>query len=149
METIIAYIDDADHALRELLPMRDPSRPTRWILVGCAPRMSRHISRWVNQRSRRIWREKWGSELQSHVAPSLTKGGDLVVFRLADNDLLVQTQSLRREFDAARVLDARRPKFGQELAPVTPDQPLAGQHNTMKAVGTTSAMGAVILLAAD
>ena len=42
METIIVYIDDADYAIKLLEPMlpQQSSNPTRWVLVGCAPRIT-------------------------------------------------------------------------------------------------------------
>ena len=54
MDKIIVYLDDADHALQQLVPMKNVAQPnaemqtTQWVLVACAPRMTRHISKWVS-----------------------------------------------------------------------------------------------------
>ena len=67
MDNIIVYIDDAAYALHLLQPMlptagtADAARTpapgslasatsftgTHWILVGCAPRVTRRVSKWV------------------------------------------------------------------------------------------------------
>lgn len=148
MENIIVFVDEAEHALHELMPMLSSQSPTNWVLVGCPPRMSRHISRWVSNRSRHIWREKWGQNLLAELSPSLMRTGDTVQMRLAEKDLIAQTRQLKLEFGAGRVLDARRPKMGQSLAPVTPDQP-AQQNASLATVGSTSVLGAILILTAD
>ena len=54
METIIVFIDDADYAVQMLQPMLPATNhtPTRWVLVGCAPRITRRISKWVTKGAR-------------------------------------------------------------------------------------------------
>ena len=59
MENIIVVLDDATHALNQVLPMRKEGVRTHWILLACPPRLTRHISRWVNQGSRNAWRKRW------------------------------------------------------------------------------------------
>ena len=147
MENIIVFVDEPAYALRELLPMRSAT-PTRWVVVGCPPRMSRHISRWVSHRSRVLWQDKWLTDLREQLRPALLNPSDEAIWRLSGKDLAEQTRQLRLEFGAARVLDARRPKLGQELPPVTSDQP-ADQHTGLGVLGSTSALGALLILTSD
>ena len=58
METIAVLINDAAHARHMLLPMRTAAEPTHWILVACAPRLTRRIGRWVSHSQREHWRER-------------------------------------------------------------------------------------------
>jgi hypothetical protein len=58
------------------------------------------------------------------------------------------TRELQLKHGMARVLDARRPKFGQDMLPVAPDQPVS--HQARWAVpGAVAGMGAALLLAAE
>ena len=55
MENIIVYIDDAGYALQLLQPMLPAGRsvlPTRWIVVGCAPRVTHHVSKFATYSAR-------------------------------------------------------------------------------------------------
>ena len=128
MDNIIVYVDDAAHAIQILQPMlagggQSPGgAPTRWIVVGCAPRVTHHVSKWVTHSARDSWRRKWADKTFGQVVPLLRKDGDQVVTLLAQNTLIAQTELLMREHGSARVLDARRPKFGQDMQPVTHDQ---------------------------
>lgn len=125
MDNLIVYFDDAAYALQMLQPMLQtggPQAPTRWILVGCAPRVTHHASKWVTQSARQSWRGKWAEKAFAQLVPLLQKQGDAVLTELAQNTLQIQSESLIRKHGAARVLDARRPKFGQDLQPVTASQ---------------------------
>jgi len=55
------------------------------------------------------------------LQPALETGEDRMVWRVAKGSLVAQTRQLQAEFTTHRVLDARRPKFGQDQAPVTAD----------------------------
>ena len=94
----------------------------RWILVGFAPRVTRHVSKWVTHRARQSWRGKWAEQALSQLVPLLQKEGDSVLTEVAKPCLQNQTGSLVKMHGAARVLDARRPKFGQGLQAVTATQ---------------------------
>ncbi len=125
MDNLIVYVDDAAYALQMLQPMlpSGASRsPTRWIVVGCAPRMTRHVSKWVTHGARESWRAKWAEKVFAQLLPLLQRDGDSIVTLLAQGTLCLQTEALIRKHGAARVLDARRPKFGQNLQPVTATQ---------------------------
>lgn len=148
MESIIVVIDDPEYALKMLTPMKNPGQPTQWVLLACPPRLTRHIGRWVNQASREAWRKSWTQEVMQKLKPVLCEGGDRLQWRIAKGALVQQTRKLQSEFATQRVLDARRPKLGQDQPPVTTEQPT--EHPSRWALpGGAAAMGAALLMAAD
>jgi hypothetical protein len=152
MDNIIVYVDDADYALHQLKPMQAsaeaPQRATHWIVVACPPRMSRHISKWVNQSARKNWREKWSDKLFSALLPGIGGRGDRITTRIASGPLQNLTQTLVKEHGAARVLDARRPKFGHDLPPVSANQP-ATHEARWSVPGAVAGLGAFLVLASE
>lgn len=127
MDNIIVYVDDASYALQMLQPMLPSGEstvqgPTRWIVVGCAPRVTHHVSKFVTHSARENWRRKWSEKVFGQVVPALRREGDTVVTLLAQATLATHTDALIKEHGVARVLDARRPRFGQDLQPVTATQ---------------------------
>ncbi len=150
MEKIIVYLDDASWAWQQLAPMAAaaPYERTHWILVGCAPRMTRRIGKWTSHQARENWREKWAANLFSRITPKLDSATQEVTTVLARGPLPELTRKLVAEHGAAHVLDARRPKFGVDLPPVTQEQP-APLEARWQVPGAVLGMGAVILLASD
>ena len=156
MEKIIVYVDDADYARQQLAPMRCQTLPaggtqplpTHWVLVACAPRLTRRIGKWVSHSARENWRAKWSEKLFEAIVPALEAGGDQVTRVLAKGPLPELTRKIIAEHGAAHVLDARRPKFGHELPPVTADQPV-GTEGRWEVPGAIVGMGALLVLAAE
>jgi hypothetical protein len=153
MDKIIVYLDDAAYAQQQLAPMTGAAQggalpPTHWVLVACAPRMTQRISKWVSHSARENWRGKWADKLFAQVVPHLKERGDSVTTLLAKGPLPVLTKRLSSEHATNRVLDARRPKFGQDLQPVTADQPTA-RDERWSVPGAVLGMGAVLVLAAE
>ena len=153
METIIVYLDDAAFARQQLAPMAaatgaGAAQRTHWVLVACAPRMTQHISKWVSYAARQNWRAKWAEKLFEQIVPHLTGRGDRVTQVVAKAPLPELTTRLSSEHATSRVLDARRPKFGQDLQPVTTDQP-TGKEGRWSVPGAVLGMGAVLVLAAE
>ena len=149
MDNIIVYVDDAAYALQMLQPMCAEGaarKPARWIVVGCAPRVTHRVSKWVTHSARESWRGKWADKVFASLMPLLQRDGDIVVTQLAQTTLQNQTEALMREFGVAKVLDARRPKFGHDLQPVTATQ--AQEKNHMLGYVTALA-GAGLLVATD
>jgi hypothetical protein len=149
MDNIIVYVDDVPHAVQMLQPMLPQglaTGPTRWIVVGCAPRVTHHVSKFVTHSARDGWRRKWSEKVFGQVVPLLRKEGDDVVTLVAQGPLAAQTDLLIREHGAARVLDARRPKFGQDMQPVTKDQ-VQETHGVARYAATLA--GAGLLVGAD
>lgn len=151
MDNIIVYVDDAAYALQMLQPMLQPaspgdSTPTRWIVVGCAPRVTHRVSKWVTHSARESWRGKWAEKVFGQLTPLLQEGSNTVITQLAQTSLCAQTEALVRAHGVARVLDARRPKFGQDLQPVTAGQ--TQEHHGVLGYATALA-GAGLLVAID
>ncbi len=122
MDNIIVYVDDAAYGQQLLQPMLQGTGsgvPVRWIVVGCPPRMTHRVSKWLARSSRDSWRAKWAEKVFSQLLPLLVKNGDEALTYMAKADLTGQTESLIRQHGQARILDARRPKFGEDLQPVT------------------------------
>ena len=153
MEKIIVYLDDASYAKQQLAPMgsgqpQAAASATHWVLVACAPRLTKRISKWVSHSARENWRAKWAEKLFAQVEPQLRARGDQVTAILAKGPLPELTRKLIAEHRASRVLDARRPKFGQDLQPVTADQP-AAKDGRWEVPGAVAGMGALLVLAAE
>ena len=99
MDNIIVYVDDATHALQMLQSMCSPNSgrsPTRWLLVGCAPRVTSHASKWVTNSARESWRGKWAEKTFSRLLPMLQQDGDTVVTHIGQATLHKQTELLIR-----------------------------------------------------
>jgi hypothetical protein len=147
METFIVYVDDAAYAKHLLAPLLDTSAPARWVLVACPPRMSRRIGKWLSHSARENWRAKWSDKLFARTAPMLSARSDQLECIVAKGPLPELTQQLQARLGVARVLDMRRPKFGQELAPVTHDQPIEKAGWQLPAA--VGSLGAVLVLAGE
>lgn len=152
MDKIIVYVDDAAYARQQLAPMKNAGpgmmQGTHWILVACAPRMTRHLSKWVNHSARESWRARWSEKLFAQIAPQLQARGDQVSTVVSKGPLVTLTKDLLSQHGVAHVLDARRPKFGQDMPPVTADQPTS-KVARWTVPGAVAGMGAVLVLAAD
>lgn len=150
MDNIIVYVDDADYALHQLKPMSDSqgNAPTHWILVACPPRLTRHVSKWVHHTARQNWRSKWAEKVFAQLAAGLPGPGDRITPVLTNGPLVDMSRRLIETHGAARVLDARRPKFGQDLAPVTANQPET-QEARWTVPGAVAGMGAFLVLASE
>jgi hypothetical protein len=113
MQTLIVYVDDVDHALHQLPQARgEDGGARRWVLIGCPPRVTHHVSPWVTRSARENWRSKWANKLFAQLVPSLGRPGDEVITCIGENNLHAQSEALLREHQQARIVDARRPRGG-------------------------------------
>ncbi|HQR99344.1 MULTISPECIES: hypothetical protein [unclassified Polaromonas] len=118
MDTTIVYVDEAAHALDMLAPLLQPGQaraPTRWIVVGCAPRITHRVSKWVTHSARESWRGKWAEKVFEQIVPLLQASGDPVITHLACGSLDEFTATLRARHGEGRLVDARRPRPGADL----------------------------------
>jgi hypothetical protein len=153
METIIVYIDDAAYARQQLTPMctshgAAQATATHWVLVACAPRMTRRISKWVSHSAREHWRATWSEKLFGQLSPWLRQRGDRVTELLAHGPLVTLSTQLTAEHAGARVLDGRRPKFGHDMPPVTLDQQTE-QQSPWTVPSTVAGIGMMLVMAAE
>lgn len=149
MEKIILYVDDAAYA-RDFLA-KAPAETVgpgakHWVLVACAPRMTHRISKWVSHSARENWRGKWFSKTQDQIVPLLRRPGDAITPVLAQGPLTDLTQRLKLEHGSVRVVDARRPKIGVDMEPVSPDQKPVG-NAAWSLPGAAMGLGALLVLA--
>ncbi len=113
MQTYIAYVDDAEHAQHQLRSklLCTPGQDAHWVLVACAPRITHRVSKFVSNRSRENWRNKWADRLFQACLPVLQSQGVQVTTILAKAPLPELLETLLAEHGAnAQVIDMRRPK---------------------------------------
>ncbi len=153
MDKIIAYLDDPDYSLHQLAPMKNRTagpteQTTHWILVACPPHLTRHASQWISAAALSSWRAKWAEALFARLVTKLQTQGDKVTTVLAHGDLVALTRQLQVEHGVAHVMDARRPKFGQDMPPLTADQPKDASSNWTIPAAVTG-LGAALMLASE
>ena len=153
MDKIIVYLDDPEFAQHHLVPMKNETtagarQTTHWVLVACPPRLTRHISKWVHNTARENWRAKWAESLFARITPALRAQGDRITLVVAHGPLVELTRELQVKHGTGRILDARRPKFGQDMPPVAPDQRVPNQAR-WSVPGAVAGMGAALVLAAE
>ena len=154
MKTMIVYVDDAAYARKMLLPLlpsdnaQPPNHATHWVVVACPPSITHDIGKWVSPEALTLWRQDWATPVFSQITPLLERAGDTITTQIASHKrpLIELTQALTQQHGAAQVLDARRPKFGQDLEPVTATQPQ--EHNSVRGY-VAAVAGAGLLVALD
>lgn len=122
METIIALVDDADHALRCMSAQVSETTQVRWVIVACAPRMTRRIGKWVSHSARENWRNKWAQRLYDQLLPRMHGDAQWITL-IAKEPLPELLAKLNAEFGPVRVVDARRPKGALPLQVMAPEHP--------------------------
>ena len=151
METMIVYVDDAIYARKMLLPLLpsgDAQHATRWIVMACTPHVTHNISKWISPEALGLWREDWAVPLFDQITPLLVREGNTIITQLVSHKLplIDQTKALTLQHGVAKVLDARRPKLGHDLEPVTAAQP---QESNGMVRYVTAVAGAGLLVALD
>lgn len=146
MEKIAVFVNDAEHARHLLQPMLAGRRPTHWIVVACAPTLTRHIGRWVSHAARQQWVERWSNELFAQLEPELRAvPGSRVERMIARKPLTEMCARLEAKQGPLRLLDARRPRLGKPEEPLTEAQPPADSKGWSYPVAATA--GLTMLLA--
>ena len=148
METWLVYIDDKTHAQQQLTPMLIKGVPIQWVLVGCPPRLTRHAGKWLTQKAIQRWRNQWTQDNLQPIQAMLSESGDKVHTQVAHGPLVLMTKQLQQEWGTLRVIDARRPRLGQDLPPVADNQERTPQNPWM-VPGSVAFMGTLMTMAAD
>ena len=148
METWLVYIDDKNHAQQQLTPMLIKGVPIQWVLVGCPPRLTRHAGKWLTQKAIQRWRNQWTQDNLQPIQALLSESGDKVHTQVAHGPLVLMTKQLQQEWGTLRVIDARRPRLGQDLPPVSDNQERTPQNPWM-VPGSVAFMGTLMTMAAD
>lgn len=142
LDTYIVYLDDATYAQEQLSDLLAKPHTKRFILVACAPRMTRRIGKWLSHSSRENWRDKWCEKLFAQFT-SMIQRQDHVFCEVATGPLPAYTDMLLKDLGQAEVIDARRPKFGVDLPSVTQPaalQPMSSTHQSHVASQTLLGM---------
>ena len=148
MEKIAVFVNDAQHARHILQPMLRGAGPTHWVVVACAPTLTRHIGRWVSNAARRQWLERWSSELFALIEPDLRgRTGNKVEKMLVKRPLTEVCARLEARLGPLRLLDARRPRLGKADEPLTAGQPPADAEGWVYPVVATTGLSALLALA--
>jgi len=147
METIAVFINDAAHARHILQPMLAGGQPTRWVLVACPPVFTRHIGRFVSNRAREQWRNRWALDVFAQLEPELKAAGHAVDKLVAKRPLVNESARLAARLPVVRLLDARRPRVGKIDEPITTAQPADLGSPWAAPLAITTGLSAVLALA--
>ena len=151
MNTIAVFVNDAPHALRLLQPMvvGAPGADTRWLLVACAPRLTRRIGKFASHASREQWRAKWCERLFGQLKPLFrAQPAEQLQTLVAQGPLLQLVEQLRREHgNGLQLLDARRPRLGAADEPVAPVPPGGAGQRWAVPLAVSSGVSMVLALA--
>ena len=147
MDTLIVYVNDSEYARNQLATMINARQPTKCVLVGCPPKLNRHISRWISGGARKKWQTQWSETACAEISQAFVSEGHQFVNRVAFGPLINVTKQLQGEFLGARVLDARRPKLAQTPEPIVEGQ--QAQPDLVSTAMGVAATTAILALAAD
>ena len=148
METIAVFVNDAASARHILQPMLRGASPTHWILVACAPTLTRHIGRWVSQDARQQWRERWAAGLFAALKPELAvQAGSHVETLIAKRPLTDVSARLIARLPQLRLLDARRARLGRIDEPISASQPGAETNGWAAPAAAAASLSLVLTLA--
>ncbi|MCD2167605.1 MULTISPECIES: hypothetical protein [Comamonas] len=110
MNVKIVFVDDAAFALQRLNE-RATINDEHWVLVACAPKITRRASRWGNRSTLEKWRNKWAKNLFEGLIPQSTQlQRARVSTHISEVSVQQMTAQLHAEYPEAEVLDWRRPK---------------------------------------
>jgi hypothetical protein len=149
MNTIAVFINDARHAQHLLQPMVGPRPEARWVLVACAPRLTRRIGKFSAHANREQWRARWCERLFESVLPLFDgQPAGRPDTEVAHGPLLqVVAQLRRRHGDALQVLDARCPRLGTSQEPLVPASPDDAGNRWALPIALSSGVSVVLALA--
>ena len=146
VQTIIVYVDDAAHAqpLIAAALQESGAASAHWLLVACAPRITHRVSRFVSNRTRENWRNKWAQNLFEGLQPVLQ--GKVAKFSnvLARGPLQDLLGSWQAEHGAAlQLMDLRRPKVGDAVVLEQVQPQPSGASVLRQITGSITGIGAI------
>ncbi len=148
METIAVFVNDVAAARHILQPMLRGAAPARWVLVACPPVLTRHIGRWVSHSARRQWRERWAAELFAALAPEIgAAAGGAPERVVASRPLLEVSARLAARWPLLRLLDARQPRIGRVVVPISAGQPEPAATRWAAPAAATAGLSVMLTLA--
>lgn len=149
MRTIALFVDDASTARLALRPLLAAQDPGRVIVVACAPKLTRHVGRWLNNAAREQYRQRWSRELFSELQPLWAKAPRGTVETLAvHGPLEAMAQGLRQKIGADLVpIDVRTSRFVQRSGAPESQASAAARRWLIPAAAVTSGIGLALALA--
>ncbi len=148
MEKIAVFVNDLAAARHILQPMLAGAGPTHWVVVTCPPTLTRHIGRWVSQRARQQWRERWAADLFGALQPELSApAGSEVETLIAQHRLVDVSARLLSRLPQLRLLDARQPRVGRIDEPISAAQPAPAASRWAAPVAATAGLSVMLTLA--
>jgi hypothetical protein len=148
MRTIALFIDDAAAARMALQPLMQSKDTGRVILVACAPKLTRHVSRFVSNAGREQYRQRWARELFAELQPlwSVAPRGTVeTMIAKVPLEAIVQRMKVQ-EGSELLAIDARKASLEQARAgQATPAQQAAKRWLIPAFV--TSGLGIALALA--
>ena len=148
MPTIALFIDDAEAARLALRPILQSRDARRVILVACAPKLTRHVSRFVSQAGREQYRQNWARDLFSELQPlwsAAPRGTIETMIAKAPPDVIVQRMRVQVGTDLLAI-DARKAGLEQALAGQATPARIAARRWLVPAF-ITSGLGIALALA--
>ena len=125
MRTIALFIDDAAAARMALQPLMQSRDAGRVVLVACAPKLSRHVGRFVSHAGREQFRQRWARDLFTELQPLWSKaprGTVETMIAQAPLEVIVQRMKVQ-EGTQLVAIDARKAALEQaKLSQATPAQ---------------------------
>ena len=118
MNKYIVVVDDAAHALDMAQGFLPNHQNAHWVLVACAPRLTRRVSKWVSNTSREQWRGKWADKLFAQLVPAWRPMVGQLNWVLANGPLDELTDDIQRE-GPAQIIDLRKPRLPDSNAQST------------------------------
>jgi hypothetical protein len=118
MRTIALFIDDAAAARMALQPLMQSRDPGRLVLVACAPKLSRHVGRFVSHAGREQYRERWARGLFAELQPlwSMAPRGTVeTMIARVPLEVIVQRMKLHEGIELVAI-DARKAALEQAQA---------------------------------
>jgi hypothetical protein len=148
MDRIAIFVNDVASARHILRPMLEGAGPTHWVLVACPPKLTRHVGRWVSQRARRQWHERWAAELFGALVPEFAAraGGELETL-IATRPLVDVSARLAARLPQLRLLDARAARAGHVDEPISLAQPALAAGRWAAPVAATAGLSLMLTLA--
>ena len=75
METLIIYVNETEYARNQLAAMLSVRQPTQCVLVGCPPKLNRHISKWISGAARKKWQTQWVDTVCGEISTAFVQEG--------------------------------------------------------------------------
>jgi hypothetical protein len=139
MRTIALFIDDAATARMALQPLIQSRESGRLVLVACAPKLSRHVGRFVSNAGREQYRQRWARVLFAELQPlwsTAPRGTVETVIATAPLEVIVQRMKVH-EGTQLVAIDARRAALEQAGAGQSTPAQVAAQRWLIPAFVTT------------